>query len=295
MQGPHRSPFVEGGSSGGRLERLLSIARGVAAEYAANPKVAAIIVAGSVSRGIVDHVSDIDTSVYLHEPFTKEEFEAEKERAIASGGALFGGDEKDGFALWRCVDGVKYDIGFGTLEQSEEIFTDVLEKHSLDGDSHLISDGILKSIPLHGEGIVAGWKKRLAEFPVGLARKMVETHVRVSPFWVASEMCAARNERIWFPELALDYVRHILWVLCGLNRRYYPGKVKGFALTALELPISPRNFLHRTEHLFRLHPNDAVIILKELVEEVHDLVEEHMPEVDVAKAREWFGRLRACG
>lgn len=294
MAHKHYTPFTDAGSGGSTYTRLLSIAKGVAAEYARNPKVAAVMVAGSVSRGIVDAVSDIDTSVYLHEPFTQEEFEAEKERAIASGGALYGGDEKEGFAFWRCVEGVKYDIGCITLEQTEEIMTEVLEKHTVENDYHLIADGILKSIPLYGEEVIQGLQRRLADFPDALAQKMVESHVRVTPFWVTRDMCAGRDERVWFAELAVEHIRHLLWVLCGLNKRYYPGKVKGFAHVAEELEIAPKDFLHRAEKIFKIEPTDAASILKDLVEETHDLVALHMPQVDVATARERFATPVAC-
>lgn len=288
------APFIDGGSGGETHGRLLSIARSVAADYARHPKTAAIIVAGSVSRGVTDSVSDIDTSVYLHEPFTKEEFERELNRAVDSGGALYGGDENNGFALWRCVEGVKYDIGFITLAQTEEILTEVLEKHTLENDCHLIADGILKSIPLYGETIIEGWKKRLADFPDALAKKMVETHIRFTPFWITRDMCAGRNERVWLAELALDHIRNLLWILCGLNRRYYPGKLKGFAQVAVELPVAPANFLHRIEQLLRLQPVEAAAGLQSLVEETYDLIDRHMPEVDSSVPRERFATRQAC-
>ncbi len=49
------------------------IATRVAASYRKNPKVRAIMVAGSVGRGVADRYSDLELDVYYAEPPTEEE------------------------------------------------------------------------------------------------------------------------------------------------------------------------------------------------------------------------------
>lgn len=46
----------------------LKMARQIAPVYAANPKVVAVAVSGSVGRGWADRYSDIELDVYWHEP-----------------------------------------------------------------------------------------------------------------------------------------------------------------------------------------------------------------------------------
>lgn len=55
------------------LERRLAIAEKAAAAYIANPRVAAVLVAGSVARGLADTNSDIELDVYWSHPPTDDE------------------------------------------------------------------------------------------------------------------------------------------------------------------------------------------------------------------------------
>ena len=48
------------------------IARHVAQGYRANPHVAAVLVAGSVARGLADDLSDVELDVYWSRPPTSE-------------------------------------------------------------------------------------------------------------------------------------------------------------------------------------------------------------------------------
>ncbi|MGE3802508.1 MAG: hypothetical protein AB7H80_15940, partial [Candidatus Kapaibacterium sp.] len=242
----------------------------------------------------VDQVSDIDLMLYLREGFTAEEIVRENKRAIDSGGNIYGGTPEEGFGVWRCVNGVKVDLAFNMIPNVEALIAEVLEKHTLENDFHLIVDGIQRSAILGGDKLIKGWKDRMNDFPEPLARKMVETHLRFSPLWIARDMCAGRNEHIWFPELLLEYVRKMLWVLCGLNRRYYPGKLKGFDYVAGTLSIAPENFSSRVESLFSDSPETALTTLSSLVTETHDLIDREMPDVDTTKAREWFAAKVVC-
>ena len=147
---------------------------------------------------------------------------------------------------------------------------------------------------LYGQEFLAGWMERLSMFPEELAKKMVESHLRLSPFWVVRDMCAKRDEKLWFPELMLGYVRKLLWILCGLNRRYYPGKLKGFAHVVSTLQIMPEDVHKRVESLFSDTSDLALRTLYGLVLETYDLVEKNMPEVDTTKARAWFEGTVVC-
>ncbi|MCB0714229.1 MAG: nucleotidyltransferase domain-containing protein [Ignavibacteriae bacterium] len=288
------SPFIESGSGVPLSTQLQNLASQVAAEYLADSRVEGAIIVGSVARGVVDQVSDIDLMLYLREGFTKEEIERENQRAIDSGGNIYGGTPEEGFGVWRCVDGVKVDLGFNMIPNIEELIVEVLENHSLENDFHLIVDGIQRSAILGGEELIAKWKDRMNAFPEPLARKMVETNLRFSPLWVARDMCAGRDEHLWFPELLLEYVRKMLWVHCGLSRRYYPGKLKGFGYVAGTLSIAPENFRSRVESLFSDPPEAAISTLSSLVTETHDLIDREIPEVDTTKAREWFAGKVVC-
>ena len=287
MKNVQNTPYVESGSGSYPKTGMQQLAMRIAAPYLADPRVEGGAVVGSVARGVTDDVSDIDLMLYLREGFSEEEREQEVQRAIASGGNVYWNNEEQ-FGLWLCADGVKVDLGFNMIPEIEEIIADVTENHSLDNDSHLIVDGIQRSLILGGEKLIGGWKARMNRFPEELARKMVSSNLRLSPLWIARDMCAGRDEEIWFRELLLDYTRKLLWILCGLNRRYYPGKLKGFAHVAATLTIAPQNFLERVEQMLNTPPRQAVPLLDSLVTEVYNLVDREMPEVDTGKVREWF-------
>jgi Polymerase beta, Nucleotidyltransferase len=52
---------------------LYALAQQIASHYRANPKVAAVLVEGSVARGYADHSSDIDLAVFWARPPTAKE------------------------------------------------------------------------------------------------------------------------------------------------------------------------------------------------------------------------------
>src|SRR5690349_7308634 len=65
----------------------LALARRVAAHYSDNPKVAAVIVGGSVSRGHADRYSDIEIGAFWHQPpIDAERLAAATAAAQAAGG-----------------------------------------------------------------------------------------------------------------------------------------------------------------------------------------------------------------
>ena len=279
---------MESGKGMNHITKLRSVADKAIADLKEDPRVEAIIVVGSLAHGQVDQVSDIDIMLYINEYFSDEEIKELQEQAKASGGGVYGANPEHGFGIWPCIDGVKVDLGFNMIPNMEELIDEVLKNHTLDNDMHLIVRGIRNSSTLYGHEFIARWKERMNNFPEELARKMVQEHLRVSPLWVTRDMCAKRNEHVWFPERALEYITRSLWVLCGLNRQYYPGKVKGFRNVASGLTIVPENYIERTESVFSNTPIDATDILKELVLDVYNLVDTHMPKIKTTDARKWF-------
>src|SRR5262249_45708337 len=62
---------------------LLAIARKLGAGWAANPKTALVMAAGSTARGTADEYSDLQLDIYWREPPTAEE----RRQAAVAGGA----------------------------------------------------------------------------------------------------------------------------------------------------------------------------------------------------------------
>jgi hypothetical protein len=63
------------------ITKRRALAELVAPAYATNPKVAGVLLAGSVARGIADQFSDIEIDIFWHAPPTDQDRRAPIERA----------------------------------------------------------------------------------------------------------------------------------------------------------------------------------------------------------------------
>jgi hypothetical protein len=93
--------------------------------------------------------------------------------------------------------------------------------------------------------------------------------------------------------LAREFVRigsQVLNVLHALNGRYCgrPSAFKRLDALEHELPVAPRDLAARLRSVFTLPAPEGAEALRSLVEETYDLVEVHLPEVDVDRLRALF-------
>lgn len=263
----------------------LDFARRNAAPLAADPRVRAVIVTGSVARGTADEASDVDTLVFWDEPLSAAEFEAACEAARASGGGVFGGTPEQGFGVYHYIDGIRCDFGHALTARYEETLARVLEDPEPDLERQLIASGFLHGVPIHGEAWHATWRDRLAAYPPALGSAMVRKHLRFYPLWALDKMGVERGDHLFVRESLLEGAGNILAILCGLNGVYHPGKLKGMAWTVARLAVKPDRVLERLESLFEMTGGRAVETFGALVHETLDLVDAHMPEVGTARTR----------
>ncbi len=268
---------------------FLSIARERAAVYAADPRVKVILLSGSASVGQTDAASDVDLLVYYDGPPGDQLLQAEKEAAVASGGGFFWGTG-EGFAVYHFQQpsGIRVDVAHAQVSQLEDRMAQLLEKHSLDLDLHLVATGILQAVPLYGAEVAEAWKRRLSAFPEELATALVREHLRFSPRAVFMEMGADRGDLPFLAELFLTTQKNLLGVMCGLNRMYHPGKVKRMWLPIEQMQIKPERFLERMLGLWRAPAHEAAREVCQLIAETFDLVDQHMPSVPTAEKRQRF-------
>jgi hypothetical protein len=78
----------------------------------------------------------------------------------------------------------------------------------------------------------------------------------------------------------------ILHVLLGLNHVYYFG-FKWLDVVIERLQIAPLDLAERLKRIYHVVPSVGAQQLTALVEETYDLVEMHLPDVDV----EWLRRV----
>lgn len=267
----------------------LELARGVVAELAEHDWLSAAMVAGSVAHDDTDIFSDVDVLLFANRRLSAEEFEEQKTIAERSGGGFFGGTPEEGFALWRMVGGIRCDLSFGLVDETEELIETMISEPTPNTVSQLIIGGIQSGIPLHNIEQISRWQERASAYPEALARLMVESNLRQQPCHIWQGMGAARGDVLFLHETFLRLADRLVGVLCGLNRVWHPGKLKGLGYTLSKLTIAPREFGARLNALFTTADlKSAVAEAISLVDEVFTLVEVEMPEIDVKGARTRF-------
>jgi hypothetical protein len=268
---------------------LLSVIQKTVPVYAANPKVKAFAVVGSVARGHSDAHSDIDSTLYYETLPTEEEIVTAREKTGARFGDWYWKDpEEAGFGEYYFLHGVKIDIGHVPIAYHENFMADVLERHETDIYKQKALSGMMDALPIYGHELVEKWMAQARQYPEPLAAKMVKEYLRFSPPWVLSKMIAERDDLLFLYELLVNGEKNIMGAMFGLNRMYHTADFKRMDWLISRMKITPPDLSKRLKGVLRAEPQSAVQQLSAIQEETLALVEEHMPEVDTSAARKRF-------
>ncbi|MBI5719301.1 MAG: hypothetical protein HZC37_16660 [Burkholderiales bacterium] len=267
-------------------------------------------VSGSTVDDLIDELSDVDMSVVFAR-LPGEAVLREACRRAASGPAAEagrvgerGGGEGEGEGEWAWtlgnldhpteggvvsfrLDGIEVQIGYATEAGLAADIDDLLVRHNPDTPNHKLAEGIDKALPLAGAERLRSLQARLAHFPDGLARAMVEHGLNAKPtHWRAARQIIHRDAPLWSREIQVEACYGLLLVLCGLNRRWFTRfQVKRMRRLAQRLPLAPANLVPRIEQLLSAPPREGFDALHALEAEVLALVAAQMPEVDLAPVR----------
>jgi hypothetical protein len=170
---------------------------------------------------------------------------------------------------------------------------DVLEgaDSSLTIQQHLAT--LLSALPLSEPSVLTHWQQRAMVYPQELSVAMVRAHLRFRPAW-EQEMLAERNDLLVLYESICTVEQHILLVLMGLNRLYYPGFRRIDRLME-QMPIAPPNLSTRFKQVFGIvgiDPLAGVYQLHDLIEESFSLVRTHLGELDTTQVQARFREQR---
>ena len=274
-----------------------SAARRAAAEriapvYAANPKVAAVILAGSTARGHADCFSDIELGVFWHEPPTEDERLAAIEQAGGELETLYPVENGAWYDDWKLgrhggvpKSGVSIDMPHQTMTTVDATLAAVLVRHDPDPLKQNTISAILDGIPLHGHELLEEWRERANLYPNELATSVVRMHGQISHFWRFRMLAARRNPLHAYMGIVSTH-ETVLHLLLAVNRVYYFG-FKSLDTVIARLPIAPPDLDRRLRRAYELGA-DADAELRSLVEETYDLVERNVPNVDVDRLRRIF-------
>lgn len=271
---------------------LLTLARRNAAAYAANPKTAAILVMGSAAEGESDYYSDLDMSVYYEELLTDEEFAAARQQNGGSELLWQLGDRAEGsFAESYRVEGVECQFAHTTVAAWERDMAVVREKLDVASPLQKALEGLQHGIPLHGEALLRKWQAEAAHYPEALAAAMVEHHLAFFPLWYVQERFITRDTTLWYYQILVESVQHLLGILAGLNSLYYSTfQFKRMRRFTAQMAVAPNDISTRLESLFSLDRRAAIAELEALVAETVVLVEQRMPQIDTSRAKRLIGQ-----
>jgi hypothetical protein len=271
-----------------------TFAEALAPAYAANAHVVALFAGGSTARGHADRYSDLEVGVLWDRPPT----DAERADAIVAADGdlvrLYPAEEyglgpvwADAWKIGRLdgapLTGVEVDMHHFLVERVEQVLGDVLDHFDPDLEKQSLIGAIATGIPLHGGDLLEGWRRRAAVYPEGLRVAVVGANAQIEGLWRLDAFAARDNPVAGYAVLTSAH-EQLLRTLLGLNHTYYSG-VKSLDAVVAGLELAPPDLPGRIRASYPLRPRESKEIVTALVEDMFDLVEAHVPEIDVRRLR----------
>jgi predicted nucleotidyltransferase len=273
-------------SSPNAIERRRAIARRAAAAYVANPAVAAVLLAGSVARGLADALSDIELDIYWRRPPTDDE------RVAAIEGAgwerIYADQDEHEWADGYRIDGVKLDASNFLTSTIDSYLSAALQDADTEPELQVRITALQHGQAFHGAPLIGAWRDRCRAYPTTLALAMVAKGLALRPR-DRLEMLAARDDVLLLHRDLVDNLQGLLDALFGLNRVFTPHPFhKWLEWETTLLPLKPDDLVRRIRRLLVAPPRKAVDEVSALAEETFDLVAANLPEFQIEPVRQAF-------
>jgi hypothetical protein len=269
----------------------------IAPIYAVNPHVDAVLLGGSTASGLADRYSDIEIGVFWNQAPTDDERQAAILQAGAGEHRMYPYDPaeevwSDDLMLGESVlgdpsSGVLVELAHYTSEMTERTIRDVVERFNPDLLKQNLLAGIHNGIALHDKGLIQEWKSHLAVYPEQLAVAVVNHFAQIDHFWRWQMWLERGPNLMMLYNACVQVEQKIILSLLALNRVYYHG-FKWLNELESSQAITPRDLRRRLNDVFELGPAEGCHILTELVEETYDLIDRHLPQVNVDRLRRVF-------
>jgi hypothetical protein len=277
-------------------ESRRKIAAQISPSYAANPKVAAILMAGSAARGDADRFSDVEIGVFWNDPPTDEDRRDAIRRASGDLHCLYPYDANeevwsDDWKIGRndkneAFTGISVDMIHLHVESARKMIDAVTKQFDSDPQKQNLIAAIRMGIPLHGHDLITNWRRDTDSYPPELVRAVVQKFGQIDHFW-RIEMWRERSDLTGINGQIVATHGAILHTLAAINRVYFFG-VKHRNTLVKSLKIAPPDLERRMDECFTEDRIQGEQTLRQLVEEMYDLIEQHVPGVDVQRLRKIF-------
>ena len=255
----------------------LQVARSAAGVYARNPKVAAVVAAGSVGAGIDDEWSDLELDVYWLAAPT----DADRRDPIALlDGAIeqfwaYSPDEEEWGEEYR-VGGLGVGISSFLVESAERL----LERVGVEGDASTNAQvrvaAIASCVALHGDAIVEAWRPRAERYPDSLRERMVQRYLTPDRIdgWHLRDALVYRRDLLALHDVLGRGGRSVLGALHGLNRVLLSNpRMKWERHLLGRFAIAPPRLATRFEKVWTGDLRGRVLALHSLLTDTVDLAE----------------------
>ncbi len=268
----------------------IELAKELIGFYVPHDGIEMAVLSGSPPKGLSDEFSDLDVIVFWNE-IDVEWLEADPLRDVDCERKYFRRmGELDIYLESQYFGALKVDFGHVRLALWKETVDDVLEHFDTDPSNLDSLAGFSTALPLYGDEKVAEWKERIAAYPDELAKKIVRSARRFYVPGYLVNQAHGRGEALAYQDGICRMLKNLLSILAGLNRVYFSTDEPRWVEYYLDkMPIKPDGTWERMKAVLAGDGADAVAILEGLMEEVLDLIEEHMPEFKDGYRGRWRG------
>ena len=140
------------------------------------------------------------------------------------------------------------------------------------------------------------WHERLQFYPDELANKVVQEQMRFFVEGCLLHQGVERQETLFYYDGVTLMLKKILAMIGGLNKVYFSvDEPRWIPFELTKMLIHPPNLWSRMQKILEDEKSQSLIQLYALIYETLELVETHMPQVDVNTTRQRMKALAVHG
>ncbi|MFG6496479.1 DUF4037 domain-containing protein [Fictibacillus sp. UD] len=260
--------------------KLKDIALELAAIYQQNPKVQAVLLAGSVSRGWEDKHSDIELNIFWSE---KPHDEDRMNPIIAINGSIIDFhpyEEEEWAESYLTPQNVKLEISSFLTTTAEKWIAEVVEQYEIDYGKQCMVSSVYYGQSLYGDHVINELKKKVEIYPDDLAKNMIEENLALWYRWNNRYALLDRKDWIMLYDLMSGVQKKLLGTLFALNKLYIHHPSFKWMHKYSEIFVTkPENLNQRLSAILTGDVQESIQKLEQLIEEVFQLVEKHYPNL----------------
>lgn len=250
--------------------------------YRMNPKVEAILLAGSVALGWEDDFSDIELHIFWNEAPTERERMAPIQSVQGKILAFHPYEDNEWSESYVTKDGIKLEISNFLTVTINSFIQQVVVGFDTNTDKQCLLASIVDGEGIVGKKLIQEFKRKSSLYPSELSEKMIIENLELGSRWTNRRALLKRQDWLMFYTVLCDVQKRLMGVLFGLNSIYvHHPEFKWMSQKVKRLKVKPDDFQTRLEAILLDSPEKSLDKLEELVKEVYMLVEIHKPGINL--------------